>query len=60
VTWESVAGVNYFLERGSSLTFPPFFALVATNVSGQSGTTAYTDTNAAGYGPFFYRVGVGN
>jgi hypothetical protein len=23
-------------------------------------TTTYTDTNAVGTGPFFYRVGVGN
>jgi hypothetical protein len=57
---QSVAGVNYFLERASNLTVSTTFAPLATNSVGQSGTTIYTDTNAAGSGPFFYRVGVGN
>jgi parallel beta-helix repeat protein len=56
VTWQSVVGVNYFLERGSNLKAP--FTLLATNVLGQVGTTSYADTNAPGAGPFFYRVGV--
>ena len=56
VTWQSVAGVNYFLERGANLAAP--FTLLATNIAGQAGTTSYADTNATGAGPFFYRVGV--
>jgi hypothetical protein len=56
VTWQSVAAVNYFLERSTNLGSP--FALIATNIIGQAGTTTYTDTNAVGAGPFFYRVGV--
>ena len=56
VTWQSVAGVNYFLERSASLAAP--FTLLATNILGQTGTTSYGDTNAAGKGPFFYRVGI--
>jgi len=56
VTWESVAGVNYFLERSVNLSAP--FMLLATNIIGQAGTTSYADTNATGAGPFFYRVGV--
>jgi hypothetical protein len=56
VTWQSVAGVNYVLERRPDLALP--FTLVATNIIGQAGTTTYADTNATGAGPFFYRVGV--
>jgi hypothetical protein len=54
--WQSVAGVKYFLQRSPNLASP--FGLVATNILGQAGTTTYTDTNAVGPGPFFYRVGV--
>jgi hypothetical protein len=56
VTWQSVAGVNYFLERSVNLASP--FASVATNILGQAGTTTYADTNASGLGQRFYRVGV--
>ncbi len=56
VTWQSVAGVNYFLEWSADLGEP--FTVVATNTLGQADTTSYADTNATGPGPFFYRVGV--
>jgi len=54
VTWQSVAGVNYYLERNANLGTP--FSLLAANITGQSGTTSYADTNANGAGWFFYRV----
>jgi hypothetical protein len=60
VTWQSVAGVNYFLERGKNLVPPVVFTPVAANILGQANRTTYTDTNAPGPGPFFYRVRVGN
>ena len=56
VTWRSAAGVNYFLQRGANLASP--FLPLATNILGQAGTTTYSDTNAIGAGPFFYRVGI--
>ena len=59
VTWQSVADVNYFLERSTNLLAKPPFSLLVTNLSGQPGTTSFTDTNTAGGSPFFYRVGVG-
>ena len=60
LTWQSVAGVNYFLERSMNLGASVPLTPPATNLPGQPGTTAYTDTNAAGASLLFYRVGVGN
>ena len=60
VTWQSVVGVNYFLELSTNLWASPPFTLLAPDLPGQPGTTSYADTNAVGTGPFFYRVGVGN
>jgi hypothetical protein len=61
VTWQSVAGVTYFLERTTNLLGPaPVFTPVATGIPGQDGTTSYPDANSVGTGPLFYRVGVGN
>ena len=56
VSWQSVFGVNYFLERSTNLA--SLFTFAATNIPGLAGTITYTDTNAAGAGLFFYRVGV--
>jgi hypothetical protein len=56
VKWQSVAGVNYFLERSANLAAP--FTLLATNIVGQASTTSCADTNGTSTGPFFYRVGV--
>jgi hypothetical protein len=60
VTWQSVFGVNYFLERSTNLSSA--FTPLGVNIAGQgaTSTTTFTDTNAIGSGPFFYRVGVGN
>ncbi len=55
-TWQSLAGMNYFLERSTNLASA--FLLLAPNLVGQMVTTTYADTHAAGAGPFFYRVGV--
>ncbi len=56
VRWTSEAGITYFLERSTNLAGP--FTLLATNLVGQLSEFAYTDTNAASRGPFYYRVGV--
>jgi len=56
VHWQNAGGVTYFLERSTNLASP--FKVIATNLLGWSSEYVYTDTNAAGHGPFFYRVGV--
>jgi hypothetical protein len=58
VTWQSVAGVSYCLERSANLLATPRFTPLATNLLGQSGRTTYLDINAAGLPHFFYRVSV--
>jgi hypothetical protein len=56
VSWQSVVGLSYFIER--SPTASSGFTPLATGILGQPGTTTYTDTNAFGIGPWFYRSGV--
>lgn len=58
VSWQSVGNRTYFLQSSVSLGSTPAFSTIQSNIIGLPGTTSYTDTNAVGDGPFFYRVGV--
>jgi hypothetical protein len=60
VTWQSVTGASYFLERSTNLSASPSFTPLATDIVGQPGTTTFIDTNTLGLGRLFYRVGVRN
>jgi len=60
MTWQSVSGISYCIERSTNLGNLPAFSILQSNIVGQPGATTYTDTNAVGSGPFFYRVGVRN
>ena len=37
VSWQSVSGRNYFLERGADLGMQPPFLLLRSNLTGQTG-----------------------
>jgi hypothetical protein len=58
VSWQSVSGTMYSLQRSSNFAVPPAFFSLQTNIVGQAGITAFGDTNAIGTGPFFYRIEV--
>jgi len=48
VTWESVVGRSYFLERSPDLSGARAFTRIASNVVGQANTTSYVDPNGVG------------
>jgi Tol biopolymer transport system component len=56
LTWQSVNGVSYLLQRGSDLGSQPAFLSIQSNIVGHVGTTSFTDTNSNAAGPCFYRV----
>lgn len=56
IRWRSIAGNSYALERGTDLGGHLTFAPLASNIVGQAETTAFSDSNAVGATPLFYRV----
>lgn len=58
VTWQSVGGISYYIQRAANLSDNPAFISIQSNVVGQAGSTSYKDTTATGNGPYYYRVGV--
>jgi hypothetical protein len=56
ISWQSVNGITYSLERSTGSGFPANFLQIQSDIAGQSGTTTYTDTNAVGASPALYRV----
>jgi hypothetical protein len=58
VTWQSVSGVTYYVQRNANPQHQPAFSILESNLVGQAGTTSYTDSNPPFPGPTYYRVGV--
>jgi len=58
VTWQSVAGKTYYLQRSTNLCGAPGFTTLRTNLTGLAGSTGLIDVTATNGNAFFYRVGV--
>ena len=58
VSWQSVSDRIYSVQRSTNAGIVPAFSTIQGNIPGRPGTNSFTDTNAAGNGAFFYRVGV--
>jgi len=56
VSWQSVTSRSYTLERATNLAATPAFLMLAIGIPGQVSATSFTDSNAPGAGPYFYRV----
>jgi hypothetical protein len=60
VSWQSVPGINYIVQRATDLSSASPFTTIGSNLPGQPSTTSFTDPAAANLAtPIFYRVGVG-
>jgi hypothetical protein len=55
ITWKSVSGTMYYLQRGST---PHAVSIIQSNITGQTNTTSFTDTTVTNGNNYFYRVGV--
>jgi hypothetical protein len=58
LTWQSVVGINYNVQRSISLNSAALFTTIATNIPGQIGTTSFSDTNVPSATQLYYRVSV--
>jgi hypothetical protein len=57
LSWPSVAGKTYLLQRATSL-LAGFDTVVATNIAATAPTNTMTDAAVTTGGAYFYRVGV--
>jgi hypothetical protein len=57
ITWQSVPGVIYCVERSSGVSAEPF-VILKSNIAAQGVTTSFTDTNSPGSSHYLYCIRV--
>jgi hypothetical protein len=58
VTWQSVVGLTYYVQRSTNLMMQPAFSSIQSNIISKATVTSYTDRSATNSGQYYYRVGV--
>ena len=58
ISWQSVSGISYSVQRCTNLAGNPPFITILSNVAGQPGTTSVTDTDVNNAAFRLYRVTV--
>jgi hypothetical protein len=58
VSWQSVGGRTYILQRSTDINSPAGLSTTFSNIPGQPATTTFVDTNTPVLPSAFYRVGI--
>jgi hypothetical protein len=58
ITWQSVLGRTYLVQRSDSIRLQPAFVTIRSNIESAGISTSFIDTNANNSASAFYRIGI--